>query len=770
MKKITTCIVFTVLLFFVAAVPVKSDGQIPIPDTGISKCYDNKREIPCPKQGQKFYGQDANYKINPMSFNKLDEYGNTLPDSAKSWAMVRDNVTGLIWEVKTNDGSVHDKDKKYSWHDAKNEFIADLNHDNFGGFSDWRLPTREELRSIVDYSIPYPGSTINTKYFPNTMSEFYWSSSSYASSNGYAWGVDFNGGNDYSNGKSSSYYVRAVRFGQDSVIRSFDNSIISNKRIIQLPPIISIESISFSEKALDAQETARLSVTVKNVGYSNARNVYAVFSCNVSEIYLPQKAEFPAISKDVGKQTITVNVKGSMDLPEGRAHIDVQIVEPEFNVKIQGKRLAFSTRKFRNPKLLLAKFAVVEDRSSSPNQRLDVNEMIELKIAVQNLGMGNAENVKISIENKQKGVTFIGMARGNEIRAEQKKIAPIGPGKYKSLSYLYFITTDFTDNALKFNISASEKYGRFGFSERKQVAVNTVLPEEGYIRPIAVDDDESETRVVIEDIPDFVVDIETNLPKTKMQNKDGIAVVIGNKNYQQTKKVDFAINDAITMKKYLVEVMGYKKGNVFFKKNAFKGDFETFFGTTGNYKGKLFNAVKQNISDVFVYYSGHGAPGQSDRRGYFVPVNADPQYVELAGYSADTFFKNLAKIRAKSFTIVLDCCFSGAELLKDVSPINIQVDVPVQSLKNAVILTSSKGTQFSSWYREKKHGMFTYFFLKAIHSKNADFNGDNKLTFGEIFHFVSDKSEGVPHFARRKNGVEQSPTIDGLHQKTLVVY
>ncbi|CAN2040079.1 hypothetical protein GMMP15_1530042 [Candidatus Magnetomoraceae bacterium gMMP-15] len=290
------------------------------------------------------------------------------------------------------------------------------------------------------------------------------------------------------------------------------------------------------------------------------------------------------------------------------------------------------------------------------------------------------------------------------------------------------------------------------------------------LKNFAVDRDEPKAQVVIEDIPDFVVDIEQNLPKTKMKNKDGIAVVIGNKNYQQTKKVDFAINDAMTMKKYLVEVIGYREGNVFFKKDAFKGDFETFFGTDKNHRGKLYNAVKRNKSDVFIYYSGHGAPGQKDRRGYFVPVNADPQYVELAGYSADTFFKNLSKIRAKSFTVVLDCCFSGAELLKDVSPMNIEVDMPVQSLKNGVILTSSKGTQFSSWYREKKHGMFTYFFLKAIHSKKADFDGNNKLTFGEIFRFVSDKSDGVPYFARRFNGVEQTPTIDGLYQKTLVVY
>ncbi len=55
-----------------------------------------------PLPGQALYGQDANYSINPMSYTKLDGSGNNLLDSATSWAMVRDNVTGLIWEVKHN--------------------------------------------------------------------------------------------------------------------------------------------------------------------------------------------------------------------------------------------------------------------------------------------------------------------------------------------------------------------------------------------------------------------------------------------------------------------------------------------------------------------------------------------------------------------------------------------------------------------------------------------------------------------------------------------
>ena len=87
----------------------------PIPDTGQTKCYDNSQEIACPSPGEPFYGQDAQHITNPQSYTKLDENGDDLPYEATTWVMVRDNVTGLIWEVKTDDGSIHDKDDTYGW-------------------------------------------------------------------------------------------------------------------------------------------------------------------------------------------------------------------------------------------------------------------------------------------------------------------------------------------------------------------------------------------------------------------------------------------------------------------------------------------------------------------------------------------------------------------------------------------------------------------------------------------------------------------------------
>jgi len=205
-----------------------------VPDTGVTNCYDDGVDvIPCPSPGEPFYGQDANYTINPPSYTKLDENGNALPASAGSWAMVRDSVTGLIWEAKQNKDEVahyddpHDADNIYTWyepndpwnagypseHDTR-DFLDALNAAHFGGYSDWRLPTIKELAYLVDYSIRYPGPTIGATYFLNTQSYKYWSSTTDSETTDSAWSLDFYDGRLYWYYKYGNHYVRAVRGGQ----------------------------------------------------------------------------------------------------------------------------------------------------------------------------------------------------------------------------------------------------------------------------------------------------------------------------------------------------------------------------------------------------------------------------------------------------------------------------------------------------------------------------------------------------------------------------
>ena len=190
----------------------------PVPDTGQTLSYTG------------IFGEDSDYNINPLSYTKLDAAGNELSDDAPSWDMIRDNVTGLIWEAKTDDGSIHDRDNRYTWYDSNpltnggdaglsgegtdtEDFINSLNAGSFGGFADWRLPTVYELSFLVDRGEFDPA--VEPLFFPDLPEDswtyYYWSSTTRTTDSSLAWLTSFMYGRNLSGAKSSLMYVRAVR-------------------------------------------------------------------------------------------------------------------------------------------------------------------------------------------------------------------------------------------------------------------------------------------------------------------------------------------------------------------------------------------------------------------------------------------------------------------------------------------------------------------------------------------------------------------------------
>ena len=216
-----------------------------VPDTGLAACYDNANVIACPTSGQPFYGQDANFPLHPMSYTKLDAIGKPLSDAKVPWVMLADDVTGLIWEMKTNKDNKpdytnpHDADNIYIWGNGSNagalisdvhyadDFIKALNVATFGGYSDWRLPTIKELAYIVSYTISSPGPRIDA-LFSDTASSFYWSADAYAAMFSHdAWCMDFSSGKSYVRDKSdNSYSARAVRGGESGSQLNLANKLI----------------------------------------------------------------------------------------------------------------------------------------------------------------------------------------------------------------------------------------------------------------------------------------------------------------------------------------------------------------------------------------------------------------------------------------------------------------------------------------------------------------------------------------------------------------
>jgi Protein of unknown function (DUF1566) len=141
-----------------------------------------------------------------FSFTKIGAQGEILPAAAVTWSCVKDNVTGLIWEGKTSDAGLHDKDNLYTHYDntaiaqvfdsTSNTssqptqtqidavtntvgLISAVNATGFCGAKDWRLPTPDELHSLVDFSIAFAGPTIDRAWFVGAQTGGHWTSAPY---------------------------------------------------------------------------------------------------------------------------------------------------------------------------------------------------------------------------------------------------------------------------------------------------------------------------------------------------------------------------------------------------------------------------------------------------------------------------------------------------------------------------------------------------------------------------------------------------------------
>jgi uncharacterized protein DUF1566/Calx-beta domain-containing protein len=177
-------------------------------DTGMDLCADaDQGSLTCPQPG--FPGQDAeqghDFTANDYTdgaagfvFTKLDAAGAPLANqsvqyNATPWSCVRDERTQLTWEVKTDDGGLRDKDWTYTWLNStgindggsagtanggvcvdtancdSEKFVAAVNAAGLCGFNDWRLPTRDELLSIVMQNPLFSHAPYDEAWFPNTL-------------------------------------------------------------------------------------------------------------------------------------------------------------------------------------------------------------------------------------------------------------------------------------------------------------------------------------------------------------------------------------------------------------------------------------------------------------------------------------------------------------------------------------------------------------------------------------------------------------------------
>lgn len=396
-------------------------------------------------------------------------------------------------------------------------------------------------------------------------------------------------------------------------------------------------------------------------------------------------------------------------------------------------------------------------RDQNENGQIEPQEIVELTARIQNRGAGAARGVVARVE------------LGADVYATPEtvlvhELGALAPGEYRDVPLTIY--TSKRAKAIDVALGITEERERFNSRLPLDLAFNR--PEKRALAEVAFGGALPATGFVAPDVGGLSVG--TDLPfVTGAARPDAVAVVIGNKTYENRTlaSVEFAQRDAQVLKEYLVKTLGFAESNIFLELDADKAGFEKLFGDATDHRGLLYDRVKPGLSDVFVFYSGHVAPDPNTGKAYLVPVNADPISLKHTAYSLEVLSANLAQLNRaktpKSLVVLLDACFSGGYdggmLLADASPLFVEYQDPLARLggDNAAVVTSSQRDQISSWYREKRHGLFTWLVLSTL--KRAAEEG-RPLTVGDLEKVLTGP-DGVSDLAWKLHRRKQEPVVVG---------
>ena len=254
----------------------------------------------------------------------------------------------------------------------------------------------------------------------------------------------------------------------------------------------------------------------------------------------------------------------------------------------------------------------------------------------------------------------------------------------------------------------------------------------------------------------------------EVRNPDGVAVIIGNRDYAGgVGEVAYAHRDAEAFRRYVVDVLGFDPRYVRVLNDASLGDMRSELGTPGH-PGRLHSLVGRRrllsdgaaVSDVVVFYSGHGMPSLNlEQAGaYLLPVDADPHDPERNGYSVDMLYEMVGALPARSVSVFLDACFTGVggdgvQIVRG-SPAAV-TRLPEEVSENTIAFTAAKAQQIAYWDDEAGHGMFTHHVLDALYG-GGDGDGDGAVTAKEVERYLQ---EHLWHAVLEKNGREQDAVL-----------
>jgi hypothetical protein len=257
--------------------------------------------------------------------------------------------------------------------------------------------------------------------------------------------------------------------------------------------------------------------------------------------------------------------------------------------------------------------------------------------------------------------------------------------------------------------------------------------------------------------------LKPNQLKSKNNNKDAVAIIIGIQNYKRLAKADFADQDATKFAEYAHRALGIPKDKIKILIDA-EADQSALLKTFRNW---LPLNVNKGKTEVFVFYSGHGLPSNDGKSLYFLPHAADQDLLDETAIDQKKIIAAIQSAQPKSVTMFVDSCYSGqsrngSQLLAGAKPVNLK-NADISYPLEFTVFTASASDQISSASNDLQHGIFSFYLMKGMEGA-ADINKDGNITYGEMQEYLN---ENVQRQALAANRV-QVPQLIGDPNRVLV--
>jgi len=549
-----------------------------------------------------------------------------------------------------------------------------------------------------------------------------------------------------------------------------------------LPPNLYAD-LQFSDEngngILEASEKAELKLTLKNKGKGKAQGlkIYVTdskSSASRKNLKIQGDKQINFIHPD---QSVDIIIPIEAGFYIGSAEHKLSIhVQEHFGYDMNPAVLVLNTLEYQAPRIVFSGCEVIDygegTAAISADGKIQPGEQVRVKVYIQNVGQNIAKGVEYTVTSRDENVYLEGT---------QGKLDDMAIGE---VSFFWLTLSPNkrvnVNETLPVYLQVDVEKSRGELLNFPMPLTLNSIPPETEILHVHADMEKLERQIARFELSSdkFTANVGRmvnirQVPPSKTQRSNAVAVVFGVEDYDELPPAPYAENDALIIREYFKELLGINTVVTYTSDQTRGLIFDDVFNPD---YGELQKAVVKGETDLFVFYSGHGVPSKDGKEVFLFPSDGKVARLELQGYSLNKLYQNLEKLQAKSVTVFLDACFSGAsrksetiqtENLVAMKGIRIKPKIfsPWDENPSFSVITSSAAEETSLAFDASQTGLFTYYTCIGLQGV-ADLNGDKVITMGELHRYVK---EEVIKASQKISGI-QTPELHGNSDMILVEF